>query len=140
MVSNLVGQGATSLWLGCSREPPLLWEERERVERKQTLSSCQHVEHAPPGAMACECPPCYHLPPGERGHLWALLTLQFLGGSWICAARHPYKAGLPKFYVSVWSLQAIDAPESVTPQGILSIMRNSQHVAQECRHWHGSVT
>lgn len=102
------------------------------------MSSCQHVECAPPGAMACECPPCYHLPPGEQGHLWALLTLQFLGGSWICVARHPCKAGLSEPYVPVWSLQASDAPESVTPQGILSIMGNSQHVAQECRHWHGS--
>lgn len=65
---RLGGAGGYIFLARVFREPPLLWEERERgerVERKQRLSSCQHVGQAPPGAMACECPPCYHLPPGE---------------------------------------------------------------------------
>lgn len=37
-----------------------MWEEKERgerVERKQRLSSCQHVGQAPPGAMAVNALP-----------------------------------------------------------------------------------
>lgn len=37
---SLVGAGAIPLCLGHSCEPPLSWEERESIERKETLASC----------------------------------------------------------------------------------------------------
>lgn len=81
--------------------------------------------------MACECHACYHPPPGGRGHPWAPLTLQFLSGIWVYAAYCACKASLPKLYAPVWSVRASDVPGFVVPQGILSIVGNSQHVVQE---------
>lgn len=59
---SLTGARATRLCLGHSCEPPLSWEERERVEERETLASCQHLQSASPGLVTCEYH--VHLPPG----------------------------------------------------------------------------
>lgn len=122
---SLVGTGAIPLCLGHSCEPPLSWEERESVERKErhwpvvSISSQHHLELLPVTVMAI-----FLLGAGEgiSGHL----TLQFPNGSWISAVCGTWKASLSNLYV----------PELVSLLVILSIEENSQW--SESGHWHGS--